>query len=149
MKTTKQKTFSALLTLLISLSCTTYKMKKMPSEGLWEKCPRCRGYGVIQESYAKKASKGRDREKDNDRSCLLCPFVATDQYEKFEEHAEAKQITDQNPKELPYRPQVEIKTKYVKCNLCDGIGWIKVKENEKSIIFKKKTEMYDFQMNKQ
>lgn len=146
MKTNKQKTLSGLLLLLISLSCTTYKKKKMPSEGLWEKCPRCRTYGAIKESYTKRSSKGRDKEKDDDRSCLLCPFMATDQYQNFKEKAEADQITDQNPKQLPYRPLVEIKTKYVKCNLCDGIGWIKVKEDEKSIMLKKKTEMYDFEL---
>lgn len=77
---------------------------------------------------------------------MLWPFYATDQYQDWEEEAESQKLTDRNPVDMAYRPRYKTKTVWVKCTLCDGIGWLKYEEKEESVVIKKKFKMEDYRL---
>jgi ankyrin repeat protein len=115
------------VSIVLTLSCLSRTVKPKPDNSNWIMCPVCSGYGTVKVRVLEDRIEGRDKKSDECLgSCLGIFASSTDAYYKYDSN-----IQDQKREGIyqdPYRkPDYDTRsyvTKYVKCNFCNGTGWL-------------------------
>ena len=107
------------------LSCKSRTVRPKPESEGWEKCFVCKGFGEI-EIYEMETPAIEERNKDDDElygCCLLMFFSGTEKGEKYEDNIQEQH--ERGADQSPYFKNKPLEKTMVKCNYCNGTGWLK------------------------
>ncbi len=116
------KNYLLIIILFTFISCSSTDVKPIkpkPSGGEWKQCHLCYGTGEMKTHYyGKQSQEERDRDLDEDLGCCLNIFTLfSDKADDYKDNLNEEDINSYYSEDLP-------EEKYVKCNYCNGSGWI-------------------------
>lgn len=136
-----KKILSVILILFIlSLSCTTgkVKVKPAPGNGEYEICPVCKGRGRIEVYSSKPPQKNVEMTEKQKRCAECCIFsfqlfffigaVANPDKSEDGDKSGTSRFTRDTGTQSKQNVESSSVKKLVKCERCEGLGWIKVNE---------------------
>jgi hypothetical protein len=140
--------------LLISLSCSTPKVKPKPSsEHNWYICTLCKGLGTVVTLSAKSSADDVTKNPGEEYACCffslgiltffnndrLTEEKSSNQYNRRDDNLNPDKNFEAMKQRIPERSIVKKRTK---CHLCDGSGWISDDiYNSSPVIIKNKNEL--------
>lgn len=122
--------------ILLITSCTTLKLKPQPTNGKYEKCPNCKGYGVIESIVSPgeffSVSKKVDKEKGEIAGGIISGSIKASHPDKVYDITEGKGNSAEKQHVYNEDAAYNVSNKsYLKkkiaCPRCKGAGWIKLK----------------------